>query len=421
MKVTILTQYFAPEIGAPQRRLGHLAQAFTSRGHRVSVLTAMPNYPQGKVYPGYGGLRRIEELAGARVVRTFIRPSQSAQLVPRLASYFSFVGSSVALGGWEIPACDYLITESPPLFLGLSGLALARWKGARLVFNVSDLWPESAVRVGVLRPGRMLTLASWLEAFLYRHAWLVTGQSESIVHDIEARFPGVPVRRLSNGVDTRQFQLAGPWAPSHAALHARKGCAAVYAGLHGLAQGLDQVVDAAARLDGKADLDVFLLGDGPMKQGLVQQAGAARLSNVHFLDPIPGDAMPSWLAGGDVAIVPLKTYIPGAVPSKLYEAMAAGLPAVVVATGEPADIVVRHEAGLAVAPGDVAGLARALETLATDPELRRRLGANGRRAAERFYDRNVISAAFVAHLEERLAATTPREVPRATSSRAAGP
>ncbi len=402
MQITFLTQYYAPEIGAPQRRLAHLAAAFRGRGHEVTVLTAMPSYPKGKVYPGYGGFRRVEELSDIRVVRTFIYPSQSAKLLPRLANYFSFVGSSLALGGWELRASDYIVTESPPLFLGMSGVLLAQWKRARLVFNVSDLWPESAVRVGVLQPGLALSLAERLEGFLYRHSWLVTGQSRSIIDDIAARFPSVPTRLLSNGVDTTQFRPAGTSAPSHAQLHERAPCVAVYAGLHGLAQGLDQIVEAMALLGCRTGLDVFLLGDGPTKAVLIERARAASLSNVHFLDAIPGDQMPGWLAGADIAIVPLKMYIPGAVPSKLYEAMAAGLPVVLVATGEPADIVNRHKAGLTVEPGDVAGLARALETLASSPDLRREFGQNGRRAAERHYDRNVISATFVQYLEEQL-------------------
>ena len=398
MQVTILTQYYAPEIGAPQRRLGHLAGAFLARGHRVTVLTAMPSDPRGRVYDGYGGLLRVELLDGVRVVRTFVHPSQSASLFPRLANYFSFAGSSVLLGGWKIGPCDYVLTESPPLFLGASGVAVSRWKGARLIFNVSDLWPESAVRVGVLKPGWMLAASERLEAFCYRHAWLVTGQSQTIIDSVATRFPAVPTRLLSNGVDTKQFRPATDATPRSGAR-----CAAVYAGLHGLAQGLDQIVDAAALLVGKADIDVLLLGDGPTKASLVERARSRSLTNVQFLDSIPSDRMPGWLARGDIAIVPLKAFIPGAVPSKLYEAMAVGLPVILVASGEPAEIVKRHRVGIVVEPGDVNGLAEALRALASDPALRRELGRNGRLAAERHYDRNVISAAFVDHLEHELA------------------
>ena len=148
MKIAFLTQYYPPEIGAPQNRLSQLAARFAHSGHDVSVLTAMPNYPEGKTHPGYKGVLRRERLDGVSVIRTYIYPTQSAGYVRRLTNYFSFVVSS-ALGGMALlTRADYLFVESPPLFLGLTGFLLSRVKRMRLIFNVSDLWPESAVRLG---------------------------------------------------------------------------------------------------------------------------------------------------------------------------------------------------------------------------------------------------------------------------------
>src|SRR5271155_2398388 len=141
MKLTILTQYYPPEIGAPQARLSHLAACLVDAGHRVTVLCAMPNYPTGKIYPGYGGWMRRECQGLLEALRTFIYPVQSVALLPRLASYFSFVGSSAVLGGLLLEPSDYLLVESPPLFLGLAAVWLSWLKHARLIFNVSDLWP----------------------------------------------------------------------------------------------------------------------------------------------------------------------------------------------------------------------------------------------------------------------------------------
>lgn len=402
MHLTFLTQYYLPEIGAPQRRLAHLAETLVKQGHRVTVLTAMPNYPTGKIYPGYGGLTRTETLNGVRIIRTWIYPTQSAGFIRRLSNYFSFVCSALLLGGWKIEPCDYLITESPPIFLGLTGFLLSRWKRARWIFNVSDLWPESAVRLGMLHNSIALRLSEWLEAFCYNNAWLITGQSKSIIENIQRRFPRVKTYHFSNGVDAAQFHPNAVNADARAALHRNAECIALYAGLHGLAQGLDQVIQAAQLLQGDSRLGIVLLGDGPTKAELVQQARA--LTNVRFLEPVPPDAMPGWIAAADIALVTLKMYIPGAVPSKLYEAMAAGVPVILVADGEPADIVRTHNAGIVVKPGDITGLANALITLASNPALRRELGANGRRAAEQFYDRNVIAQRFGAFLQNNLTA-----------------
>lgn len=153
MKLAILTQYYPPEIGAPQRRLSSLAGHFVRAGHQVQILTAMPNYPLGRVYHGYGGMMRQAEVDGVRVTRTFIYPTQRTDFLHRLANYFSFVASSSAIGTILLDRPDFLMVESPPLFLGLAGAWLSVVKRTRMIFNVSDLWPETAVRLGVVRDG----------------------------------------------------------------------------------------------------------------------------------------------------------------------------------------------------------------------------------------------------------------------------
>ncbi len=118
MRIGIHTQYYPPEMGAPQARLSELARRFVERGHEVVVLTAMPNYPRGRIYPGYGGLFKREAQGGISVIRTFIYPTNTARLLPRLAHHLSFVVSSMIVGMFALPRLDYLLTESPALFLG---------------------------------------------------------------------------------------------------------------------------------------------------------------------------------------------------------------------------------------------------------------------------------------------------------------
>lgn len=400
MHLVILTQYYPPEIGAPQSRLCELARAFRARGHDVTVLTAMPNYPGGRVHDGYGGLLREEVLEGVRVIRGYVYPTQSARMVPRLTSYGSFALSSAIAGTMRLPRADFLLVESPPLFLTLSGIWLARRLRARLVVNVSDLWPESAVHLGVLRrDSRAYRAAARLEAFAYRSAWLVTGQSEEIVADVRSRFPGCPTYHLSNGVDTHAF---GPSLASDAAratLGGAGACVVLYAGLHGLAQGLESLLDAVARLGAGAGVRLVLVGDGVRKAALQADAAARGLGVVDFLPARPRREVAPLLASADVLVVPLGMAIPGAVPSKIYEAMASGRPLVLAADGEAADIVRRHEAGIVVPPADVGAIAEALARLRDDPAERARLGANGRRAAERHFDRADIGERFVRWLE----------------------
>lgn len=400
MKLIILTQYYPPEIGAPQRRLSELVERFVKAGHTVTVLTAMPNYPRGKIYEGYGGLFRREKLNGVTILRTAIYPTQKASFVHRLTNYFSFVFSSLLFGTFLLPRSDYLMVESPPLFLGFSAIWLGWVKRARLVFNVSDLWPESAVHLGIVRENSLShRLSTWLERRCYESAWLISGQSNGILGDIRSRFPHKQTFHLSNGVDVSQF---GPQLANEALRSQLRGEAetvAIYAGLHGLAQGLDQLLEAAELLQKEQGPRIVLIGDGPEKHQLVQEASRRGLGNIDFWDPVPASGVAPLLASADILLITLKSYIPGAVPSKLYEAMASGKPVIIVASGEPADIVVRHDAGISVKPGDVAALADALRLLSDDSELRKQLGENGRLAAEEFFNRDTIVAGLIEHLE----------------------
>ncbi len=169
MRIGILTQYFPPEMGAPQARLSELAFRLQKRGHKIVVITAMPNYPTGRVFPEYR--RRFfarENMNGLRVIRTPIYPSKSTSLAVRLISYMSFVATSLLMGTWFVGKLDVLLVESPPLFLGLSGIPMARLTRSRLVFMVSDIWPDVAVRMGDMISEKQARILEKLEGFIYR-------------------------------------------------------------------------------------------------------------------------------------------------------------------------------------------------------------------------------------------------------------
>ncbi len=399
MNIAILTQYYPPEVGAPQRRISFLARLLARRGHSVWVLTGMPNYPTGRIFPGYGGWLRRETEDGVQILRSFIYPSKSLSVVPRMASYLSFVASSVINGFWALPGLDVLIAESPPLFLALSGFVLSRAKGAKLVFNVSDLWPASALELGVIGRGFSYRLASALERFAYAKADLVSGQSRGIVGDIKKRQPEVHVSLFSNAVDTNEF------CPEKHSQKLREKYArpdemlVTYVGLHGLAQGLQQVLDAAEELGNGSGVRFLLVGDGPEKASLMARAAAKGLKHVTFAPAVASKDVPAVLASSDVILVPLRTALTGAVPSKLYEAMASGRPVILSADGEAKRIVTEADCGLTAPPGDGKSLSEAIRSLLANPARRQEMGLKGRRAAETLYDRNIVTQRFIVELE----------------------
>ncbi|HRC16530.1 MAG TPA: glycosyltransferase family 4 protein, partial [Bacteroidia bacterium] len=201
MKFTILTQYYPPETGAPQNRLSDLALQLKNAGHDVTILTAMPNYPQNEIHANYKGRYFISEsLNGISILRSWIYVGKSRSVIPRLFNYFSFVISSFIWGIIKLKKQDVIICESPPLFLGISGLLLSVFKKSKLVFNISDLWPESAEKLGVITNKTLLKLAERLELFLYRKSFLITGQTQGIVKNIGDRTNLSNLHWLPNGI-----------------------------------------------------------------------------------------------------------------------------------------------------------------------------------------------------------------------------
>ncbi len=396
MKIQILTQYFPPEIGAPQSRLMELAIGLAKLGFSVSVLTAMPNYPTGKTFPGYSGIFRKEMYQGIKVYRSFIFPTQSASFIKRLMNYFSFVFSSFAVGLF-LPRPDYIFTESPPLFLGITGFLLSRLKGVRWIFNVADLWPASVVELGIINKDSLIyKISNQMEAFFYRKAAIVTGQSKTILVDISKRYPDVLTYHLSNGVNPENYRLI---EKNNSLIRV------MYAGLHGLAQGLDLILDAAKIIGEQSNIEFILIGDGPEKQNLVNQAVTSGVKNITFLDPIPKSQIPVALASADILIVPLKIQLTGAVPSKLYEGMAAGKPIILLAESEAAEIVWDADCGVVVNPGDVENLITAIRFLVDNPEERKRFGKNGRQAVIKHFDQKRIVHDFASFLQRSFTET----------------
>ncbi|MBP9014367.1 MAG: glycosyltransferase family 4 protein [Smithella sp.] len=394
LKILIHTQFYPPEMGAPQARLSDLARRLQAMGHSVEILTAIPNYPTGKLFQGYPRFSHREVIDGIPVTRSWIIPSAKPSLLHRLVSYFSFMFSSLVAGLFLKRSFDIVITESPPLFLAFSGWLLSRIKGAKWIMNISDLWPDSAIYVGILSEKDFVyRVLKRFEHFLYRRASLVTGQSREIVGEIKRQVPEVSTYHLSNGVDVENFSPARRDEEVRKSYIREGEVGFVYAGLHGLFQGLDQIIAAAGNIDGTSARFV-LIGDGPVKKDLMQDAKSQKLSNVDFHDPIPHRMIPLVIASLDVAVITLKSSIRGAVPSKIYEAMASGVPILLVATGEATEIVRNAGCGLIVAPGDIEGLVKAIRELAGNAELRASLGKAGRQAAVSFYDRQQIASRF---------------------------
>ncbi len=399
MKLLILTQYFPPEVGAPQNRLYELAVRLQKKGVDVSVLTAMPNYPQMQVHENYRGRFYCkEEMTGLTIHRSSIYVSKSEGIFKRLLNYFSFVFSSLFSGLFRLGKFDYILVESPPLFLGITAWLLKVVKGSKLIFNVSDLWPESAEKLGLVTNKYFLSAATGLEEFLYRRSDLISGQTQGIVKNIATRFPEKKIYWLPNGVDLSYYNadtVQSGWRKENN--FAEDDFLILYAGIIGHAQGLEVIIHAAEKLTEHSKIKFVLVGSGPEKEMLLALKEQMGVKNIIFFDAVTKKEMPAIVAAADVAVIPLKRLdlFKGAIPSKIFENLAMKKPILLGVEGEAKDLFIDEgKCGLAFIPEDSADLALKAMDLYGNRDTLAKLGENGYNYVEQKFTRDKIADEF---------------------------
>jgi len=373
----------------------------------------MPNHPTGVLPPAYRrAVFRREAADGYRVIRTWLYATPNEGMARKTLGHLSFMASSVLLGWRAAGRADVVVVSSPTFFSILSGWVLARLKRAAFVVEVRDLWPAIFVQLGVLTNRAIIGLLERLELAAYAAADQVVVVSEGFRADLISR--GVPpekVHTIRNGVDLGRFspRQAGP-APLRARLGAGPGdCLVLYAGTHGISQGLPAIAEAAALLEAASlerepqrpgrgqepGIRFAFVGDGADKQRLARRVTELGLANVVLAPGVPNAEMAGLLAAADICLVPLRdvplfaTFI----PSKMFEYLAAGKAVIGSVAGEAAQIL--DEAGaVVVAPEDSGSLAAAISALAADRPRREAMGRAGRAFVERFYDRKALAREY---------------------------
>ncbi|MEU5550455.1 glycosyltransferase family 4 protein [Micromonospora sp. NPDC047793] len=390
MRIGLLTQWFDPEPG-PAALPGMLATALAGRGHEVQVLTGFPNYPTGRLAPGYRMARRRDETVGAtRIRRVALYPSHDRSALRRVANYGSFAVSALASGTPVLRGLDALWVGNSPISVALP-MWFARYAHrVPVLLHVLDLWPDSVVASGFLGTGRLSRtvergMAGWCDA-MYRSAARVACVSPGAVDLLAGR--GVPrekLRHIPMWADETPRPRAGD-------LRAELGLrpdqvVLVYAGALGEAQGLDSLVDACARV---ADprLVCVIAGSGTTEERLRRRAEELGAAHVRFLGQLPRERMPALMATGDVHYVSLR---PGGMsaytmPSKVQATLAAGRALLVAAEGDAADVARDSGAGITARPGDPDSIAAALRELCgLGREKLDLLGQAGRQHYERVF------------------------------------
>jgi glycosyltransferase involved in cell wall biosynthesis len=405
LRILILTHHFPPEVSAGASRFHELARAWVAAGHQVTAVTCAPNHPAGVLFSDYHNrLWQEETIDGVRVVRlwTFLAPNRG--YVRRTMAYASYpVATTVAAP--FLPAADVLISTTPHFFCGLSGYPASRLRGVPWVLDIRDLWPESIVAVGAMRPGLWMRLLKTVERFGYRHAAHIISASPAFLpHFAECGIEPGKVSVVTNGVDVDLFAGADAGTADREGFRQRHGLmgkfVAAYVGTHGLAHQLEVILEAADRLRARADIAFVLAGDGAERERLVAQCRSMALTNVLMLPLMPRAEVPDLWAASDAGVVTLRPtpLFELVIPSKMFEAMAMRKPVILGVRGEAQRIVEDADCGLAFAPGDAGALAASVAALADDPALARRLGENGYHLATAEYDRRVLAERYLAVL-----------------------
>jgi glycosyltransferase involved in cell wall biosynthesis len=378
LKVTLVSQYFPPEVGATQSRMQSFAEYLAGRGHDVTVICEFPNHPHGVMPPEYRGrLLEDDRTNPYRVLRVWVRASHEKTQRTRMAFYLSYMAMAAAVTPLT-GRPDVVVATSPPLFAGVAGYAISRLTGAPLVLDVRDLWPAAAVSLQQISTGLTLSAAEALERALYRRAAAVVAVTQPFTHHIDRlRKEGPATALIPNG--TLELFLEQNGAVPRQSLGARDGKLLVtFAGTHGIAQALPSVLDAAALVED--DADIAFVGDGPLKAYLMELADERGLTNVHFHAQRPLEEIPPILAASDALLVPLSSHptFTDFVPSKMVDYMGAGKPVILAASGESARLLTRAGAGYAVEPENPEALAAAIRRIRRDPDDARRRGERGR-------------------------------------------
>lgn len=399
MRILLLTMYFAPDPAANANIVTALAHELVELGHEVHVVTSFPHYEHNEILPEYRGKlleHTYEEPFDIR--RVYVHTGyEKKSITGRLLQYASF-GLLSTYAALRAPRYDIILTPSPPLTIGVSAYIASRLRRVPYIYNVQDIWPEVAIRLGLMTNPRVIRFFERMERFVYRKAHAVSVISQGFFDNLHAK--GVSASKLAiipNFVDV-DFVVPLPKVNRFSQTHdLADKFVLLYAGNVGYSQSLDTVLDTAATLKEHREIVFLIVGNGTAKTELEQRAQELELSNVRFLPFQPKEDLPDMMATADVSLVPLKASISAnSVPSKVLTIMASGRP-VLASIDQVSDVTTLLDVagcGLSVSPDDPTALREAILRLYADSEGRAQMGRNGRQHVEQHFTPKAIARQY---------------------------
>lgn len=396
MRFLYLHQHFTTPKGGSGIRSYKMARALVAAGHQVVMVCGSYAGGDTGLSGSFHGGKRRGMVDGIDVIEFDLAYANRHGFTQRALTFLRYALGASWIALTE-PA-DRVIASSTPLTAAIPGI-VARWmRGLRFIFEVRDLWPELPRAMGVIRNPLMLGMLGLLERTAYHAADKLIALSPGIESEIVAKAgANAAIVMIPNGCDLDIFGSAAPWRPEGVGADQ---LLAVFAGTHGIANGLDAVLDAAAELKrrGRDDIRILLIGDGREKAGLLTRANAEGLSNVIFADPVGKAELAGLLAGADVGLqllADVPAFYDGTSPNKFFDYLAAGLPVLNNYPGWLAAMIEMEQCGFAIQPRNPLAFADSLEQAADDRAALRHMGQNARALAERDFARDDLARKWV--------------------------
>ena len=396
-------------MGAPSARTFEHARRWVELGHDVTVVTGFPNHPTGIIRPEYRGqFVKRERIAGIDLLRTWVYCAANKGFFRRVLNFFSFFFSSLILGAVMTRRPDVVIGTSPQFFCAVAAYLLSRIKRVPFIFEVRDIWPQSAIEMGVLKNRWLIRALEAIEMHLYRRAVLIVPVAESTrEYLLNKGIPPEKIKIITNGIDAN-YLASSSVQPEE--VRQQLGLAdkfvVSYIGTHGMAHALDVVLNVAKQFSADSNVHFLFIGEGAEKANLKRLAEQLSLSNLTFLDQQPRERLLGFYRASDVSLVPLRrlAIFRKVLPSKLFELMGVGCPIICSVEGEAARLVANSEAGLCIKPENADELFAAINKLRFDSELRKQMRANGQQYVKIHYLRSALAEKYLAVIGDRLSA-----------------
>jgi glycosyltransferase involved in cell wall biosynthesis len=392
MHILFLTDNFPPEGNAPATRTFEHAVRWVAEGHQVTVVTGVPNFPEGIIFPGYKNRwYQREKMAGINIVRVKTYISANEGFIKRTLDYMSFMVSGFFAGLLQKNP-DIIVATSPQFFNAVGGWALSAVRRKPFVFELRDIWPASITAVGAMQDSKLIKLLERIEMFLYRKAGRIISVTESFRRELIER--GIECDKIDvvlNGVDLTRYAPVAEKDRDLVECYGLEGkFVAGYIGTHGMAHGLERIVDAAELLQHRSDIRFVFAGGGAARDQLETYVRERQLNNVVLIPRQPKEMMPRLWSICDVSLVNLinTPLFSKVIPSKIFESMGMGIPMVVsMPAGEATKIVHEAGAGIIVKSEYPTELANVVASICDNPSMRKRLSQQAS-AASHIYSRD---------------------------------